>query len=129
MSTTSSPFDPIRQEQFVVLQSYRRSGDAVPTTVWFAERDGAVYVTTSSLAGKVKRIAINPAVTLTPSDHIGNTHGAPVAGRARLLTPEESARASAALHDKYGDQYVQTVARMDAARQAGTRVFLEILPA
>lgn len=128
MPPSGSPFDSIRDEQFVVLTSYRRSGDAMPTTIWFAERAGAIYATTSSLAGKVKRIKNNPVVTLTPSDRVGNTHGQPIAARARLMAPEESAIAIAALHAKYGEQYVQMTAQMDSARAIGTRVFLELLP-
>jgi PPOX class probable F420-dependent enzyme len=71
MTTTTDPFAPLAGEQFVVLTTYRRSGEAMPTTVWFAERDGKVYITTNERAGKVKRIRANPQVTLAASDRIG----------------------------------------------------------
>lgn len=125
---SNRPFDALKQAQFVVLTTYRRSGAAVPTTVWFAEAGGRLYVTTNRASGKAKRILNDGRVHVAPSDAMGNVHGPAVAGRARLLEPEEFTCAVEVLHGKYGQQYVDTVARMDAVREPGSRVFIEVIP-
>lgn len=112
--------------EFIVLTTYRRSGIAVPTTVWFAQNAGVLYITTGRDAGKVKRIRNNPQVQVAPSDRVGNVLGAVVAAQARLLMPEEYAPAIAALQQKYGEQYTMLTAQMDATRPPGSRVYLVV---
>ena len=121
-------FASLHDEEFVVLTTYRASGVAVPTTVWFADADGTIYVTTQRGAGKARRIGANPQVLLTPSDRVGNTHGEAVAGRARLLASDENAAAVAALRAKY-PAYDAMATQMDASREVNDRVFLAITPA
>lgn len=125
--TSTQPFDALRDEQFVVLTTYRRTGEPMPTAVWFAELNGVIYVTTNNAAGKVKRINNNPQVTLAPSDRVGNVHGPAVVAQARLLSAEESPIAAETLRAKYGETYVQMTARMDAGASFGHRVFLELV--
>lgn len=125
---TSDHFAPLHGADFIVLTTYRKSGEPVPTTVWFAEADGVLYITTNGQAGKVKRLRANPAVLAAPSDQVGNVAGPAVGGRARLLAPEEYGPALAALQAKYGERFTQVVARMDADRPAGSRVYLAVTP-
>ncbi|HEU4322051.1 MAG TPA: PPOX class F420-dependent oxidoreductase [Roseiflexaceae bacterium] len=125
--TSGGYFDALRNEAFIVLTSYRRNGEAVPTTVWFAELDGKLVITTRRTLGKVKRIGANPQVLIAPSDRIGNVHGSAIAARARLLPDEEGERANAALHRKYGDHYVAITSQTDAG-DPQLRVFLELAP-
>ncbi|GAB4196523.1 MAG: hypothetical protein OHK0022_14110 [Roseiflexaceae bacterium] len=126
-TTDSGYFDALRNEAFIVLTSYRRSGEAVPTTVWFAELDGKLVITTRRTLGKVKRITANPQVQIAPSDQIGNVHGPAIEARARLLPDEEGERANEALHRKYGAQYAAITSQTDAG-DPGLRVFLELAP-
>lgn len=126
--TVQHPFDALRGEQFVVLTTYRRSGDAMPTAVWFAERGGKVYVTTNSESGKVKRIRNDARVVLAASDRAGVVHGAPIEAQARVLPVDESVVAQETLRAKYGAMYDQVTAQMDASGRAGQRVFLEVMP-
>ncbi len=97
-------FAPLDGAQFIVLTTYRRTGAAVPTTVWFAEREGTLYITTGGAAGKAKRIRANPQVTVAPSDRVGNVNGPTVAAYAREAVDEEHTMAEAALAAKYGEQ-------------------------
>jgi len=119
-------FAPLRGEEFVVLTTYRRDGTPVPTTVWFAEVDDTLYITTNRTLGKVKRISANPLVQVAPSDRVGNVHGAELEGRARLLEPDEAQTASDALIAKYGQQYIGMVAQMDERMPPGSRVYLAV---
>ena len=81
-------FAPLAGADFMVLTTYRASGEAVPTTVWFAEVAGRVYVTTNQNLKKVARIRATPAVLVAPSDRVGNLQGPAVSGRARVLGQE-----------------------------------------
>jgi uncharacterized protein len=121
-------FASLDHAEFMVLTTYRRTGESVPTTVWFAAADARLYVTTSRLAGKTKRIIARGDVLVAPSDRVGNPEGAALPARARLLAPDEAAPALAALRRKYGAQYDALTSQMDARQAPNTRVFLEITP-
>ena len=71
------------------------------TPVWFAMRDGVLYVQT--LGGKVKRIRHTARVTVASCTLNGRVTGPAIDARARILTDAaESTRAEAALASKYG---------------------------
>ena len=91
MTTDASPFAALVGAQFLVLTTFRQNGEAVPTTVWFAERDGKLYITTGAEAGKLKRIRSTPRVTLAPSDRVGVVTDAAVTAMAREARPAEHA--------------------------------------
>jgi PPOX class probable F420-dependent enzyme len=62
----------ITDENYVLLTTYRKSGEGVGTPVWIvALSDGAAGFTTEATSGKVKRIRNNPKVTLQPCDMRG----------------------------------------------------------
>lgn len=62
----------ITDETYVLLTTFRKSGEGVPTPVWIvALPDGSCGFTTEASSGKVKRIRNNPAVTLQPCDMRG----------------------------------------------------------
>src|SRR5215210_6903940 len=55
-SGSEPSFEALRKRKYVNLTTFRKSGEAVDTTVWFALVDGRVYVQTGRDSGKVKRI-------------------------------------------------------------------------
>jgi hypothetical protein len=112
----------------MVLTTYRRTGAAVPTTVWFAKAGGVLYLTTGSQAGKAKRLRANPEVLVAPSDQVGNVKGPALQGRARVLEPHEDAAAIAALQQKYGERFTTLTAQMDAAQTARDRIYVVVTP-
>ncbi|MDQ3387713.1 MAG: PPOX class F420-dependent oxidoreductase [Actinomycetota bacterium] len=89
-------------EKYMSLETFRKSGEGVKTPVWFAEEDGALYVTTLSTTGKAKRIRNIPRVRIAPCDRSGNIEGDWIEGQAKLLTGEEAKRADKFLNKKYG---------------------------
>ncbi len=123
--TDSRHFAALDGAEFMVLTTYRRSGDPVPTTVWFAADDGRLFVMTQGQAGKAKRIRATSQVMVAPSDRVGVVSGPALAGRARILGPDEAGVAEAALRAKYGEQYAAVTARMP---EGGVRVFIEVAP-
>lgn len=95
----------IADEKYVSLVTYRKNGEPKPTAVWIADLgDGTVGFTTASSSWKVKRIANDPRVTLTPSDSKGTvTPGAEtVAGTATTADGAEFDRVWALIQSKYG---------------------------
>jgi hypothetical protein len=90
------------KHQYANLFTFRKSGEAVKTPVWFALSGGKIYVMTTMDAGKTKRIRNNGRVLIGLSDRSGNPRGPSVDGTARILPPEEEQRARQALDAKYG---------------------------
>ena len=128
MSHETRSFGVLEDHQYLRLTTYRKSGEPVPTPVWFALADGHVYVFTDLESGKVKRIRNDPRVTLAPSGFRGHPRGKSVQAEARVMNGAEHERADRALREKYGWRYrmAQAVVRLlgKSARQA----FLELRP-
>ena len=92
----------IHGQKYVSLTTYRKSGVGVSTPVWFAERDGRLYVVTEKISGKSKRIRNNPKVTVAPCTIRGKVTGPEFAAKARVLPDgEESAAARKSIRRKY----------------------------
>ena len=96
-------FEPLRGKQYALLTTFRRSGEAVPTPVWFGVGDdGKLYIRSERDTGKVKRIRNDGRVRVAPSNFRGKPLGPPVEGQARILPPEEEERAERAIQSNYG---------------------------
>ena len=66
-------FGLLEGHRYVRLTTFRRNGQGVPTTVWFALVDDQAYVFTGMNSGKAKRLRNNPRVVLTPSNFRGKS--------------------------------------------------------
>jgi uncharacterized protein len=96
-------FDHLRGHKYALLVTYRRSGEGVPTPVWFGVDDrGHAYVRTGKLAAKVKRIGNDPRVKLAPCTVRGKPVGPYAEGTARVVPPGEEDKAEQALQANYG---------------------------
>jgi len=74
----------------------------VSTPVWFAERNGKLYVVTEKASGKSKRIRNNPNVRVAPCTIRGKVTGPEFAGRARIVPDaQESVAARQSIRKKY----------------------------
>jgi PPOX class probable F420-dependent enzyme len=118
----SNTFDVLQGHQFINLTTYRKSGQPVVTTVWFAQDGDRIVGTTQRQAGKIKRMRNNPVVSVAPSTANGQVLGEEVKGMARALPPEEEAPVQAALKNKYGAQYDRITANSDPVQ----RVYWEV---
>jgi uncharacterized protein len=83
-------FDKTRQ---ILLVTFKRSGEAMPSPINHGVADGKIYVRTDASTGKVKRINNNPRVVVVPSSLRGKPKGQAVAGMARILPESEHAHA------------------------------------
>ena len=88
-------------QKYISLTTFRKTGAAVATPVWFGEDAGKLYVMTRSDMGKTKRIRNNPQVKVAPSSIRGKVTGPEFSATARLLPPEEHQHARQMINRKY----------------------------
>lgn len=91
----------IHDQKYISLTTFRKTGVAVATPVWFGEEDGKLYVMTRSDMGKAKRIRNNPQVKAAPCTIRGRVTGPDFPATARILPPEEHAHARRTINRKY----------------------------
>jgi PPOX class probable F420-dependent enzyme len=83
------------------LTTFRKNGAAIPTPIWFAEKDDKLYVMTRSDSGKYKRIKNNPNIRIAPSTIRGKVTGPEFSATARVLPAEDWPWARKVLARKY----------------------------
>jgi PPOX class probable F420-dependent enzyme len=91
----------IHGQRYISLATFRKSGVAVYTPIWFAEDDNKLYFMTNSKLGKCKRIRNNPQVKIAPCTMRGKITGPEFSATVRFLRPEECARARQVINRKY----------------------------
>jgi PPOX class probable F420-dependent enzyme len=94
----------ITDERYVLLTTYRKNGDAVPSPVWIAALpDGTAGFTTEVASGKVKRIRNNASVTLQPCSVRGKVQpgSTVVSATAEVLLDADARPVSVAIRRKY----------------------------
>jgi hypothetical protein len=90
--------------KYINLETYRKSGLAVSTPVWFMAEGDRIIVVTRSETGKVKRLRNNDKVRIMPSGMRGEPQGEWAEGKARFLDKDELEKALKARSKKYGFQ-------------------------
>jgi uncharacterized protein len=90
--------------KYINLETYRKSGQAVSTPVWFVKENNRIIVVTRSETGKVKRLRNNDRVKIMPSGMRGEPRGEWIEGKARFLDKEELVEAIKERNKKYGLQ-------------------------
>lgn len=129
MTAIGQPFPHLVGHQYMNLTTFRKSGVAVPTPVWFAEQDGTLYVVTLGTSGKAKRIRNNGHVLVEPSDARGKPLGAEQRAVARILPEDERPRGHYALMHKYKVGYSLFSILWYLRGTIKDTVYLEIAPA
>lgn len=95
--------ETISQAEYISLATFRKSGKAVPTAVWAAEGDGALYVFSAANAGKVKRLRNSSKAQVAICTANGKVTGEWLDAQGFIVeTDDEVARAYLALRKKYG---------------------------
>ncbi len=89
-------------QKYINLETYKKSGQAVHTPVWFVQDNGVIYVRTDKNSGKVKRVRNNPHVRIMPCDIRGRPKGEWIDGTIQIANDYESQQANQLLNQKYG---------------------------
>ncbi len=98
--TTSVP-SAISGQKYISLITFRKTGVAVPTPVWFGEKDGKLYVMSRDDSGKYKRIRNNSRVRVAPCTIRGKVTGPEFEAQGRILPSEAWPEARKTLKEKY----------------------------
>jgi PPOX class probable F420-dependent enzyme len=118
-------FKPFHQQQYLDLETFRKSGIGVKTPVWFVQEGETLFVRTVANSGKVKRIRNNTHVNIAPCKADGALLGEWVPALARELKDDETDRKVNRLLDKkYG--LVKKVFGLVSALQGRKDAILEI---
>ncbi|MGA9639771.1 MAG: PPOX class F420-dependent oxidoreductase [Terriglobales bacterium] len=91
----------IHGQKYISLATFRKSGVAVYTPIWFAEEGDKLYFMTNSKLGKVKRLRNNSRVKVAPCTIRGKITGPEFEATARILPAAEAGRARQAIRAKY----------------------------
>jgi len=100
LRTASVPAQ-IQGQHYIRLATFRKTGVAVYTPIWFAEDGSKLYFMTSSKSGKYKRIRNNPQVKIAPCTMRGKITGPEFPATVRILPPEDFARVRRVINAKY----------------------------
>ena len=123
---TASDLSGLEGHKYCLLVTFRRSGEPIPTPVWFGLGDGRAYFNTRERNAKVKRIRRDPHVRVGPCSFRGKPLGRLAEGTARVMAEQEEAKAEAAIRSNYG------IARRVYYATVGGRgeptVYLEVMP-
>ena len=105
MKLDTAALETLDHHRYISLGTFRRSGEAVKTPVWFAEHGGKFYVFTAAGSGKVKRLKNDQRIRAAPCGPRGRLRGEWIEGQARRIEdPAIESAAYAVLLAKYGWQ-------------------------
>lgn len=105
VARASAALQKLEAGNYISFATRKRSGEFVPTPVWFAPHAGSYYLFSAGNAGKVKRLRNFHEARIAPCTVTGKLTGDWIEARAQLLTSEEDrATALLALRSKYGLQ-------------------------
>jgi len=120
-----TPFEPLHRQQYLNLETFRRSGESMKTPVWFVEDGGILYVRTIANSGKVKRIRNNGQVNIAPCKVDGALLGEWIPAQAREVHDNEtSSKVDRLLDKKYG--LMKKIFALSSALQGRKHTVLEI---
>ena len=98
-----SSFAQLADANYISVESFRKSGEAVRTPVWFTADGDRVFRWTLSNSGKVKRIRGNPCVRLARCSARGEIAGEWISAVGRVYENRDAVKAqSRRMSGKYG---------------------------
>jgi PPOX class probable F420-dependent enzyme len=119
--------EALLDERYLSLATFRRSGVAVETPVWFAAAGDHLYVFSAGDAGKVKRLRNSARSRVAACDVRGRVHGEWIDAETHLVSdPDSISKAHAALRAKYGWQMALGDFFSSLSGRKARRAFMEI---
>ena len=94
--------ETFKKEQYINLETYRKTGVGVKTPIWFVEVNNELCFTTEPHSGKVKRMRNNPTVKIAPCKMDGTVTGEWYSGVIRFLQKDEVQAVDKVYSKKYG---------------------------
>ena len=95
--------EQFENQQYLNIETFRKSGEGVKTPVWFARDGEDIYVWTKASSGKARRIRRDRDVKVTPSTASGEPIGEWVNALATAdASPEALKHINQLMQKKYG---------------------------
>jgi|SRR5580658_9643845 PPOX class probable F420-dependent enzyme len=102
-------FAAFRDHKYLSLKTFKKSGEGVPTPVWFAadprtdlsRNEARLYIYTIGNTGKVKRIRNNPRVKIAPCTMRGAVLGEWLDATAEIVMGKEAEFGMSLLNKKF----------------------------
>ena len=95
--------DQLTQQQYLNLETFRKTGLGVRTPVWFVQEGDTVFIRTVANSGKVKRVRNNGVVNIAPCKMDGGLLGDWLPATAHEVIDEDTSQKVDRLLDrKYG---------------------------
>lgn len=100
----ANPYPMLVDQTYMSLTTYRKTGVAVPTPVWFAQEGDKLYIITEATSGKAKRLRHTSRVEIAPCTVRGEVTGESMQATARLVPMSDAlaSHANGLLNKKYG---------------------------
>lgn len=116
------------QGGYMLITTFRKNGDKVPTPVWYGREQGKLYLFSLVDAGKIKRVRHTPQVEVASCTFNGTPTGPVIQAKARILPREEEDVARRALRRHYpiGFRFSELLSNRLLGRKWA---FVEISPA
>jgi uncharacterized protein len=96
-------FSSFAKNQYINLETFRKSGLGVKTPVWFVQDGNKIFVQTGANSGKVKRIRNNNQVNIAPCKMDGALLGDWIPSTAsEIIDDETNGKIKNLLDKKYG---------------------------
>lgn len=95
-------FQELADAKYILLTSFRKSGEGIATAVWAAADGDRLVAWTPTDSFKVKRILRNPRVKVAVCDLRGRPLSDHVEGTAEVLDSQGTERVRNVLAKKYG---------------------------
>jgi uncharacterized protein len=118
-------FDQLNRQQYLNIETFRKSGVGVKTPVWFVQEGDTIFVRTGADSGKVKRIRNNAQVQIASCKVDGTPLGEWIPAVAREVKDEDTDRKVDRLLDKkYG--LMKKITVLMASMRKGKDTILEV---
>lgn len=117
--------EQFKDQKYISLETFRKSGVGVKTPVWFVEEQGTFYVWTQADSWKAKRIRNNEKVKVVPSTASGEPLGEWVDAHATAdASPEALKYTTNLMKKKYGlaFQGFRLMGKMNKAQHTSIKI-------
>jgi hypothetical protein len=122
----ASRHEQFKNQNYINLETFRKSGEGVKTPVWFVQEGDSLYVRTEANSAKIKRIRNNNNVRVAACSAIGEVYGIWVDASAVLVNGEKADQVNRMLNRKYGLFKIFFDVRAKLLRLKGVPVTLRI---
>jgi len=127
MEQSLSKVESLESQKYMNVETYRRTGEAVRTPVWFVESGGLYFIITRGDSGKVKRLRHNQKIRVAPCRMNGDVTGDWFDAEGSFVESEEVLNVVKSLfNQKYGA--VSRITNLFSRMQRKKRVFIKVLP-